>query len=150
MTACVAFAGWRDATAARELVVRSDGPAAAYQPGRFFARELPYLEAALVRLGEPLAAALVDGYVWLGDGVPGLGAHLHAALGGAVAVVGVAKSRYRGAPAIEVVRGDSRRPLYVTAAGLDAAEAAAHVRAMHGPHRIPALVKRADTLARQP
>jgi len=47
-----------------------------------------------------------------------------------------------------VLRGDSRRPLYVTAAGLDPAAAALHVRSMHGPFRIPTLLKRVDQLCR--
>jgi deoxyribonuclease V len=46
-----------------------------------------------------------------------------------------------------VVRGGAR-PLHVTALGLDAADAAARVAAMHGPYRLPTLLKRADQLAR--
>ena len=145
VTACVGFADWTDAAAARELVVRSADAAAAYAPGRFFERELPYVKAALAQFGEA-ELVIVDGYVWLGPGHAGLGAHLHAAIG--TPIVGVAKTPYLSASAIEIVRGDSTRPLYVTAAGIDAADAAEHVRTMHGPFRIPTLIKRADTLAR--
>lgn len=143
-TACVGFAAWTDAVAAIEVVVRSSGAAAPYQPGAFYQRELPYLVAALARM-PALDVILVDAYVWLGADHPGLGWHLHAAL--AVAVVGVAKTRFASADAIEIVRG-STRPLHVTAIGLDATVAAAHVRAMHGEFRIPTLIKLADTLAR--
>jgi deoxyribonuclease V len=146
VTACVGFHAWTDPAPAREHVVRSAEPAAAYEPGRFFERELPYLRAALADFGEPLDLAIVDGYVWLDAGRAGLGAHLHAAL--AVPVVGIAKTHYAGADAIAVTRGESASPLFVTAAGLDPAVAAAHVVAMHGPFRIPTLIKRADMLAR--
>ena len=146
VTACVAFAAWTDASPAHEVVLRSDTPAAAYAPGRFFERELPYIRDALAKLGQPIDLVIVDGYVWLGPGHAGLGAHLHAAI--TKPVVGVAKTAYLSAPALEVVRGASKRPLYVTAEGIAAAEAAAHVRAMDGPFRIPTLLKRADTLAR--
>jgi deoxyribonuclease V len=146
VTACVGFVDWTDAVAAREHVVRSDGSAAAYEPGRFFERELPYLRAALASFGEPIELAIVDGYVWLADGVPGLGAHLHAAIG--VPVIGVAKTAYAGSNAIAITRGESANPLFVTAVGLDAQVAADHVVAMHGPFRIPTLLKRADSLAR--
>lgn len=146
VTACVGFHAWTDAVAAREHVVRSTEPAAAYEPGRFAGRELPYLRAALAGFAEPIQLAIVDGYVWLDAGRPGLGAHLHAALG--VPVVGIAKTHYAGAEAIAVTRGESAAPLYITAAGIAAATAAAHVVAMHGPFRIPTLIKRADTLAR--
>lgn len=142
--AAVGFTAWTDALAAIEVVVRSPGPAPAYQPGAFFARELPYLTGVLDRL-PPLALILVDAYVTLADDRPGLGAHLHAARG--VPVIGVAKTRFAGAAALEVVRAGTR-PLYVTAIGVDPALAAAHIAAMHGEFRIPTLVKRADTLAR--
>jgi len=146
VTACVGFVEWTDATAAREHVVRSASPAAAYEPGRFFERELPYLRAALASFGETTELAIVDGYVWLADGVPGLGAHLHDAIG--VPVVGVAKTAYAGSSAIAITRGESASPLFVTAVGIDAKTAADQVVAMHGQFRIPTLLKRADSLAR--
>jgi deoxyribonuclease V len=148
VAACVGFHAWTDAEPAHEQVVHVVGAAPPYVPGRFFERELPYLRMGLVAFSEPAAISLVvvDGYVWLDAGRPGLGAHLHAAIG--VPVIGVAKTHYAGADAIEVMRGESAAPLFITAAGLDPAVAAAHVVAMHGPFRIPTLIKRADTLAR--
>ncbi|MFL5421116.1 MAG: endonuclease V, partial [Myxococcales bacterium] len=65
-----------------------------------------------------------------------------------IAVVGVAKSAFRGGEALPILRGTSRHSLFVTAVGMDAREAAQHVRAMHGAHRIPTLLKRADRLSR--
>jgi len=144
--ACVGFVQWTDATSSAETVVRTVGAAPEYASGRFFERELPYLTGVLDRVAQPPTTIIVDGYVSLGPDRPGLGARLHEARG--IPVVGVAKSRFAGAEAVEVVRGDGRRPLYVTAIGLDVAAAAAHVQAMHGPYRIPTLVKRADALAR--
>ena len=85
--------------------------------------------------------------VIIGGGVAGLGAHLHASLG--VPVVGVAKTRFASATdALAVCRGGSRSPLYVSAAGMAAPEAAALVAAMHGPYRVPTLLKAVDALAR--
>ncbi len=98
-----------------------------------------------------MAAVIVDGYVWLdGERVARLGAHLYQALAGKVAVIGVAKTRFAGARgAEEVVRGRSNRPLLITAAGMSAQRAAEHVRSMHGPDRIPTLLKRVDSVARR-
>jgi deoxyribonuclease V len=144
-TACVGFGAWTDAIAQIELVVRSIGPAAAYQPGAFYERELPYLLAALERM-PALDVILVDAYVWLGPDHPGLGWHLHDRRG--VPVIGIAKTRFAGAQAVEVVRGEGARPLFVTAVGIDPAVAADHVRAMHGEFRIPTLIRLADGLAR--
>ncbi len=151
VAACVLFQRWDDAVACHELTLQVT-PIAPYQPGALYLRELPPILAVLARAREvsahPLACVIVDAYVWLGPERPGLGAHLHQALGGAVPVIGVAKTPFRGAEAIPVLRGHSARPLLVTAAGLDAAEAAAHLRAMHGLHRIPTLLGRVDRLSR--
>lgn len=121
-------------------------PVADYVPGAFWERELPCLRSVLAGLRADLV--VVDGYVWLdADGRKGLGAHLHEALG--VPVVGIAKTPFAGGGhAREVLRGTSARPLWVTAAGLDPAVAAAGVRSMHGPHRIPTLLALVDDVAR--
>ncbi|QWP78354.1 endonuclease V [Lysobacter sp. K5869] len=144
----VLFADWGDADAAAELTIDIDN-VAAYEPGAFYRRELPCLSALLAKLDALPACVVVDGHVWLdGAGRPGLGAHLWDALRREVAVVGVAKTRFVETPAeAEVVRGGAR-PLYVTAAGLDPAQARAAVARMHGAHRLPELLKRADRLAR--
>jgi len=94
---------------------------------------------------------IVDGYVWLdANGTPGLGGHLYEALAGKVTVVGVAKTVFRGAGwAIPVTRGSSAVPLFVTAAGIDPKRAAEELKVMHGPYRLPTLLKRVDRLCRQ-
>lgn len=79
---------------------------------------------------------------------PGLGRHLFEILGHRIPVIGVAKSRFADAPGIEILRGGSRRPLYVTSAGIDPRGASEKIRTMHGSHRIPTLLKRVDLLAR--
>ncbi|HET7502204.1 MAG TPA: endonuclease V [Kofleriaceae bacterium] len=149
VTACVGVCDWPDATPAIEAVTRTAGPPPAYESGAFYRRELPYLTAALAALAVPPRVIVVDGYVWLAPDRPGLGAHLHAALGSGVPVVGVAKRPFHGATtAVPVLRGESQQPLFVTAIGTDVAEAAAAVRGMHGAHRIPTMLKRVDRLAR--
>ena len=149
VAACVAFDGWDAATPAREEVHVSALRPAEYEPGKLYLRELPYLLAVLGKLPALPSVVLVDGHVWLASGERGLGARLHEALDARCAVVGVAKRPYRGASrTVEVRRGTSAQPLFVSAAGMDAHEAAAGVRSMHGPHRIPTLLKRADRLCR--
>lgn len=149
VAACVGFLDWTDAVPAFEVALPIDR-VEPYEPGQFYRRELPCLLALLECVAQPLDVLVVDGYVWLGDETrPGLGAHLHQALGGSTPVVGVAKTRYEGATAVEeVLRGRSRQPLYVGAVGMDRVEAADRVRSMHGPDRIPTLLKRVDRLAR--
>jgi deoxyribonuclease V len=149
--ACVVIASW---PAGEALELRSvDLPEVdPYQPGQFYRRELPALVRVLAEVRSPLQAVVVDGHVILdARGRPGLGAHLFEALGRRVPVVGVAKRRFGEAgasPAIEVLRGESRRPLFVTAAGLDARRAAEEVARMHGSSRLPWALSRVDALAR--
>ena len=139
------FRGWSAQSAVCEAVA-SFLMVAEYEPGAFYRRELPCLRGVLAR-GPGQDIVVVDGYVWLGSGRPGLAAHLHAAIGGVV--VGVAKTRYFPATdAIEVCRGKSRSPLFVSAIGISAEEAAIRVAEMYGPHRMPTLLKQVDALSR--
>jgi deoxyribonuclease V len=148
--ACVLAESWQAQVPLGHLARRIAHVPAPYQPGEFYKRELPLLLDLLRDLRPPPGIIVVDGYVWLGEGVPGLGARLFTALGGGQPVVGVAKSPYRGdTAAAQVLRGGSRRPLHVTAAGVALADAAAWVRGMHGAHRIPTLLKEVDRLSRK-
>jgi deoxyribonuclease V len=148
VAACVLFRSWSDADSAEERV-EAIARVEPYQPGQFYRRELPCLLSVLGTVAQPLEAVVVDGYVWLKDETaPGLGAHLFEALGRGVPVIGVAKTRFAGAAAEPVQRGDSRRPLYVSSAGMDRQTAARYIQAMHGPYRIPTLLRRVDQLCR--
>jgi len=148
--ACVLFDAWVADRPADERIVRID-EVEAYEPGEFFRRELPCVLRVLAEVGVELDAVVVDGYVTLdAEGRPGLGARLYESLKGATPVIGVAKSRFASATqAIPLLRGGSKVPLWITAIGIDPAVAAAHVRDMHGSHRIPTLLRRVDRAARE-
>jgi deoxyribonuclease V len=148
--ACIVASEWTD-PAPREEHVVTISSVKPYRPGAFFERELPCLVQVLGLLTAPVQVVVVDGYVDLDErGAAGLGAHLHEALGARVAVVGVAKTPFRGATfATAVRRGASHTPLYVTARGIATDEAARLVHDMHGPHRLPTLLTRVDHLARR-
>lgn len=108
LAACVLFDAWTADRPLRVLTTRVE-PIAPYEPGAFFKRELPCIEAVLSDATELPEVVLVDGYVWLGRDRPGLGAHLFEALGGRVAVVGLAKTAFHGNDvALPVMRGISK------------------------------------------
>lgn len=146
LAAAVVFRQWEDAEPVAEYTA-SCLSVEPYVPGEFFQRELPCLLAVLEKVQEPLGLIIIDGYVSLGDR-PGLGMHLWEALHKSTPVIGVAKTRFHSAAAVEITRGQSQAPLYVTAVGIEPAAAGESVRQMHGPFRIPTLLKRADRLAR--
>jgi deoxyribonuclease V len=146
--AIVVFQGWESDIVVEQLVVESAN-VEDYQPGEFYRRELPHLLRVLERCSHNLDIVIVDGFVWLdSDLKPGLGARFCDALDRRIPVVGVAKTRFRGAPAIEVTRGSSKQPLFVTAIGMSVDDAAAGVKRMHGEFRIPTQLYRVDRLAR--
>jgi deoxyribonuclease V len=139
---------WTDAAPERTITLEV-AEVAPYQSGAFYKRELPCLLALLGTIPDPLEVIVVDGFVYLSAKLRlGLGAHLHAALGGKTPVVGVAKTPFQGAPGVPVLRGKSTRPLFVSSIGCDVKNAAAWVAAMHGAHRMPTLLQAVDHAAR--
>jgi deoxyribonuclease V len=143
--ACVTAERWDDAAPLTQHTVELSA-IAPYAPGEFYKRELPCVLKVLE--GVRADILVIDGYVFLdAHGRKGLGAHLHDVTG--KSVVGIAKTAFNGSPmADKVLRGESRRPLYVTQLGVP--DAAARVRSMHGTSRIPTLVALADQLSRRP
>ncbi len=146
----VAFAHWADATPARIYhgrIARVD----AYEAGNFYRRELPCILRLLEHHRLNPEVVVIDGYVVLGNPArPGLGLHLYRALGRTAAVIGVAKTRFAGTPeSAELYRGASRRPLFITSAGIDLETARRDIASMHGCHRIPELLRLADRESRK-
>lgn len=149
--AAVGFTTWGDA---EPLVtwVESVDEVAPYVPGQFFRRELPCIWPLVqqAHARTPLEVVIIDGFVDLGPDRAGLGRHLFEqmrAAGIGAAVVGVAKNAFEGALATPVLRGESRTPLWVTAAGMAGEDAAQAVLGMHGPYRFPTLLRWVDQLA---
>lgn len=140
---------WTSSQAER-IVVRPVDGVAPYEPGAFYRRELPCLLALLQDIEPALSAIVIDGYVSLGpDGTPGLGWHLHNAIDGSPPIVGIAKSEYAGTPdSCRLLRGKSRRPLFVTAIGMPLDHARTLVARMHGGSRIPTVLQMADRACR--
>jgi deoxyribonuclease V len=147
--ACVVARDWADEVP-EESRYLSTPEIAPYVPGQFYLRELPPIINVLKALARDVRVIVVDGYVVLDEhGSPGLGAHLYQHFDGRYAVVGVAKTSYRRSTfAVPVIRGSSRRPLFVTSMGMSQELAARSVARMHGEHRIPTLMGLADRCAR--
>lgn len=146
--AMVCVEDWESSVADSKYVIHRDH-CGEYEPGQFFRRELPCLLQVIKSSPNVPKVVVVDGYVWLDSERQGLGAKLFDALNGRSIVIGVAKTRFRNAPAAEVLRGNSRNPLFVTAAGVSTPEAAGLIQKMHGAFRIPTILRMADQLARE-
>ena len=148
----VGFEFWSDQipkVVYKELVIGIEE----YEPGEFYKRELPCIERLLNKINlKSVTCIIVDGYVYLDDsGKPGLGAHLYHRCESLIPVIGVAKTPYyNNTKNVKLVhRGESTKPLYVSAIGMDAEEAARNIQNMHGEFRIPTILRKLDTLSRR-
>ncbi len=140
----VQFENWTASSPEQVSSLFLDDDVAKYEPGAFYKRELPCILALLktIDLSE-VATIIVDGHVYLdNERNVGLGGRLYQALDATTAVVGVAKAAFRGneSQVVEVRRGQSSKPLFVSAIGIELDEAARAVTAMSGPFRIPTLL----------
>lgn len=155
----VLFQNWQSSECA-VINVRVD-EVAPYEPGQFWKRELPCIHKLLNMLevvapGVALSCIVIDGYVFLDDAnVPkwGLGGYLNNSLGGAIPIIGVAKTHFHGIPeSTRVFRSTSLTPLYVTATGLNLnvarEQAKKNIESMHGDFRLPSMLKFVDQCCR--
>ena len=118
---------------------------APYDSGSFYKRELPCIVSFLQDLDvRDISLIVIDGFVYLNDdGRYGLGGHLCERLEHRAQIVGVAKSPFKGSCKLvrEICRGESKRPLFVSAVGMDIDEATRLVKGMSGEFRMPNLLK---------
>lgn len=149
IAAAVTIGDWADATPLATYSVTIT-KVEEYVSGEFYKRELPCIQAVLAQLPAVPDVMVIDGYVWLDEhGKQGLGARLYDALDCRIPVVGVAKTSFATATnAVEVHRGGSSRPLYITAVGYEISEAIDAILGMHGSHRIPTMLTLVDQLSK--
>lgn len=149
--ACVAaviFENWTDEQPT-DIIIHHVEEIAGYESGSFYKRELPCLLAILPKIHFELDCLVIDGNVFLEGEKPGLGVYLYEAIGQQIPVIGVAKNKFKSIGFFEeVFRGDSLKPLIVTAVGMELDSAVAHIQSMYGPYRIPTLLKWVDRAAR--
>ena len=149
IVAGITFTHWRACEPDRELVTWVS-KVDSYEPGHFYRRELPGMLELLNQTDLLPGYIVIDGYVYLGpDEKPGLGKHLYDALNARSAIIGVAKNRFKDTPAeAELIRGNSKRPLYITSVGVSQMEAKQLISSMCGEYRLPTLLKKVDQLCR--
>lgn len=121
---------------------------AEYIPGEFYKRELPCILEGLKKIDTAaIDLIIIDGYVFVDDDRNwGLGAHLYHALQKKIPIVGVAKTRFANNTdtVVQVCRGKSGKPLFVSAIGMDVEDAARQLLMMQGNYRLPHLLKVID------
>ena len=88
--------------------------------------------------------------IWLDEPTHnGLGMYLYEALEKKYPIIGVAKAKFGNTPQkCEILRGESKKPLYITSVDIPLEEAKNAILKMAGEHRFPTLLKEVDSLAR--
>lgn len=146
-TVCAVFEKWEDKIA-KSFIIKYLAEVEDYIPGQFYKRELPCIMTVLEDLDlSKIEVIIIDGFVVLDDdNKPGLGFYLYEKLNRQIPIVGVAKSGFHDNEknVKKVLRGDSKKPLYVTAAGMDVHEAAMNVQDMFGDFRMPDILREVD------
>lgn len=126
---------------------------AEYEPGLFYKRELPCILSLLKKISlDKIDLIIVDSYVILDDnGKLGLGGHLYEKLNKQIPIIGVAKSGFDSNKlnAKALLRGESKKPLYISAIGIELSLAFEYIKSMHGNYRMPTLLQIMDTKTKE-
>lgn len=123
-----------------------------YVPGEFYKRELPCLMKIIETIDlKTLEAIIVDGYIYVDNsGKFGLGGILWQTLNQQIPVIGLAKTSFHGNKETvkEILRGESKNPLFVSSIDFDLNTASERIKNMKGDYRIPNLLKELDVITK--
>ncbi|MEE1946220.1 endonuclease V [Pedobacter sp. KR3-3] len=151
-TVCVAFEDW-SASEKFEVYTETLENIAEYESGAFYKRELPCILSLLSKIDcQTVEAIIVDGFVYLDDeNKPGLGAYLFESLHKNIPVIGVAKSNFATLQKNKraLLRGESQKPIFITAIGMELDKAAEQIRQLSGPYRMPSILKALDRFTKE-
>ncbi|KAF2333260.1 endonuclease V [Flavobacterium daemonense] len=151
-TICIEFTEWnqeKDFKVHTEIIDN----VSEYIPGEFYKRELPCILSLLNKIDlKEDTIIIVDGFVYLDDDKKyGLGGHLYEKLNREIPIIGVAKTNFASIEKDKktLLRGDSKKPLFVTSIGIDLEDAFQKIESMAGEFRIPTLLKEMDRLTKE-
>lgn len=151
-TVCLEFTEWSQSENFKVHTEIIDN-VAEYIPGEFYKRELPCILSLLNKIDlKKVEVIIVDGFVYLDDEKKyGLGGHLYEKLNQKIPIIGVAKTNFASIEKDKrsLLRGDSQKPLYVTAIGIELEDAFQKVESMAGEFRMPTLLKEMDRLTKE-
>jgi deoxyribonuclease V len=151
-TVCLEFTEWNQSTDFKVHTEIIDN-VEEYIPGEFYKRELPCILSLLNKMDlKNLEVIIVDGFVYLDDEKKyGLGGHLYEKLNKKIPIIGVAKTNFASIEKDKkcLVRGESIKPLYVTAIGIELEDAFQKVASMAGEYRMPTLLREMDRLTKE-
>ena len=151
-TICVEFCNWADEKC-HKIYSETLENIEEYISGEFYKRELPCILNLLEKIDlTKVETIIVDGYVYLDDEKKyGLGGYLYEKLSGKIPIIGVAKTNFATIETNKksLLRGESIKPLFITAIGIEIDEAVQKIKQMDGEFRMPTLLKEMDRLTKE-
>jgi deoxyribonuclease V len=135
-TVCLEFAKWNESENFKIYTEIIDN-VEEYIPGEFYKRELPCIISLLNQIDlKKVEVIIVDGFVYLDDEIP---------------IIGVAKTNFVTIEKYKkpLFRGESKKPLFITAIGIELEDAVRKIETMDGEYRIPTLLKELDRLTKE-
>ncbi|HEX8015046.1 MAG TPA: endonuclease V [Flavobacterium sp.] len=151
-TVCLEFEKWNESKDFKIYTEIMDN-VEEYIPGEFYRRELPCILSLLNQIDlAKVNVIIVDSFVYLDDDKKyGLGGHLYEKLNNEIPIIGVAKTNFASIEKdkVGIIRGDSYKPLFITAIGIELEDAVEKVKSMAGEFRIPTLLKELDRLTKE-
>lgn len=124
-----------------------------YISGEFYKRELPCILDFLNDFNlKEIELIIIDGFVFLNDiDKKGLGAYLFESLDKSIPIIGVAKSSFHNnnKNVINILRANSKKPLYISSIGIELLKASDLIKNMFGNYRMPNIIKQIDTQTRE-
>ena len=151
-TVCLEFTEWNESKFYKIYTEIIDN-VEEYVPGEFYKRELPCIISLLNQIDlKKIEAIIVDGFVYLDDEKKfGLGGYLYEKLNKEIPIIGVAKTNFATIEKHKkpLFRGESKKPLFITAIGIELEDAVQKIERMDGEYRIPTLLKVLDRLTKE-
>lgn len=151
-TIALQFENWQD-TEETNVYEETLSGISEYVSGEFYKRELPCIVSLLAQIDLTQCKAIViDGFVILNDERKlGLGGYLYEKLNPRIPIIGVAKNNFAkiNSQKKAILRGESKKPLYITTVGIDLDFAAQKIKEMAGEYRMPDILKKVDSLGRE-
>ena len=136
----------------REIIIRDSCDVVDYVPGEFYKRELPSLLKIIENIDlNKLEAILIDGYVYIDNNRTfGLGGILWEKIDKSVPIIGVAKTSFfkNKETVAEIFRGESKKPLYISALDYPLDIAVKNIENMKGNFRMPTILKELDKITK--
>ncbi len=143
---------WGD-TEPKRIIIKKLSKIEDYIPGEFYKRELPCIMEVIKAVDcNVLKTIIVDGHIYIDNEKKyGLGGLLWEEINKKIPVIGVAKKSFysNSETVIEILRGKSVNPLYVSSIGIDLNKSVEKIKNMKGKYRIPTILKTVDKLTKE-